>query len=176
MSSWPICYRGPCRPRCEFVDAYGSDWEPEDSPVPDDTLDSQLMEGITNLEHSAPGVSLDSGPMEGMLCLEPSEQSIPNSFFIARPVEGVAEKVSDHKPVINLVKDSTPDGQLMEGITYLEHSALGVSLDSRKGCHVQIISSSQCSEQGRSCDQKRWICQSTIMNRHVLNGRRGQRR
>ena len=49
-----------------------SDWEPEASPVPDATLDSRLMEGTTNLEHSAPGVSLNSGPMEGMLCLEPS--------------------------------------------------------------------------------------------------------
>ena len=52
-----------------------SDWELEASPVPDATLDSRLMEGITNLEHSAPGVSLDSGPMEGMLCLEPSVRS-----------------------------------------------------------------------------------------------------
>ena len=69
--------------------------------------------------------------MEGMLCLEPSEQSVPNSSLIARPVEGVAEKVSDRKTVINPVQDSTPDGQLMEGTTYLEHLALGVSLDSR---------------------------------------------
>ena len=37
-----------------------SDWEPEASPVPDATLDSRLTEGITNLEHSALGVSLDS--------------------------------------------------------------------------------------------------------------------
>ena len=49
-----------------------SDWEPEASRVPDANLDSRLMEGITNLEHSASGVSLDSGPMEGMLCPEPS--------------------------------------------------------------------------------------------------------
>ena len=41
------------------------------------------MEGITNLEHSASGVSLDSGPMEGMLCPEPSEQSVPNSCLVA---------------------------------------------------------------------------------------------
>ena len=57
----------------------------EASPVPDATLDSRLTEGITNLEHSAPGVSLDSGPMEGMLCLEPSEQSVLNSSLVARP-------------------------------------------------------------------------------------------
>ena len=48
----------------------------------------------------------------------------------ARPVAGVAEKGLDWKPVIQPVQDSTPDGQPMEGTTYLEHSALGVSLDS----------------------------------------------
>ena len=103
-----------------------SDWEPEPSPVPDANLDSRLMEGITNLEHSVSGVSLDSGPMEGMLCPEPSEQSVPNSCVVARAIEGVAEEVLNHKPVINPVHDSTPDGQLREG-----------------------MSSSQCSEQGR---------------------------
>ena len=55
------------------------------SPVPDATLDSQLMEGITHLEHLAQWVSLDSGPMEGMLCLEPSEQSVLNSSLVTRP-------------------------------------------------------------------------------------------
>ena len=33
--------------------------------------------------------------------------------------------------MIQPVQDSTPDGQPMEGTTYLEHQALGVSLDSR---------------------------------------------
>ena len=42
--------------------------------VPGTALDSQLMEGITYLEHPALGVSLDSGPMEGSSCLEPVEQ------------------------------------------------------------------------------------------------------
>ena len=37
---------------------------------------------------------------------------------------------SDWKPLINPVQDITPDGRPMEGTTYLEHSALGVSLDS----------------------------------------------
>ena len=82
-----------------------SDWEPEAIPVPDANLDSRLMEGITNLEHSASGVSLDSGPMEGMLCPEPSEQSVPNSCLVARAIEGV------------WVQDSTPDGQLREGMS-----------------------------------------------------------
>ena len=53
--------------------------------------------------------------MEGMLCLEPSEQSVPDSPLIARPVEGVAVKVSDRKPVINPVQDSTPDGDHLPG-------------------------------------------------------------
>ena len=35
------------------------------NPVISYTLDSRLMEGNTYLEHSAPGVYLDSGPTEG---------------------------------------------------------------------------------------------------------------
>ena len=50
-----------------------SDGELAARQVPDTTLDSRPMEGITYLEHLAPGVSLDSGPMEGMSCLEPLE-------------------------------------------------------------------------------------------------------
>ena len=64
--------------------------------------------------------------MEG--ALEPLEQSVLCSSLAARPVEGVAEKVSDRKPVINPVID--PDGRPMDGITYPEHLAPGVSLDS----------------------------------------------
>ena len=56
-----------------------SDGEPAARQVPDTTLDSQLMEGITHLEHLALRVSLDSGPMEGTSCLEPLEQSILQS-------------------------------------------------------------------------------------------------
>ena len=52
--------------------------------------------------------------MEGMLCPEPSEQSIPNSCLVARAVEGVAEEVLNHKPVINPLQDSAPDCQLRE--------------------------------------------------------------
>ena len=88
------------------------------------------MEGTTYLERSALGVSLDSGPTEGESCLEPLEQWVFSSLLAARPVAGVAEKGLDWKPVIQPVQDSTPDGQPMEGTTYLEHSALGVSLDS----------------------------------------------
>ena len=81
-----------------------SDGEPVARQVPDTTLDSRLREGNTYLEHPAPGVSLDSGPMEGMSCLEPLEQSILHSSWIARPRKCVMKE---------------------------EYLALGVSLDSR---------------------------------------------
>ena len=57
-----------------------SDGEPAACQVPDTTLDSRLREGNTYLEHPAPRVSL-----EGMSCLEPLEQSILHSSWIARP-------------------------------------------------------------------------------------------
>ena len=99
-------------------------------PVISYTLDSRLMEGNTYLERSAPGIYLDSGATEGASCLEPLEQSVLVSSLAARPVEGITKKVSDWEPVINPVQDSTPDGQPMEETTYLEHSALGMCLDS----------------------------------------------
>ena len=107
------------------------DWKPLRNPATSYTLDSRPMEGITNLERSALGVSLDSGPTEGAPCLEPLEQSVLSSSLAVRPVEGATEKVSDWKPVVNPIISYTLDSQLMEGITYLECSALGVSLDSR---------------------------------------------
>ena len=54
-------------------------WEPVLNPVISNTLDSQLMEGSTYLEHLALGVCLDSGPTEGASCLEPLEQLVPSS-------------------------------------------------------------------------------------------------
>ena len=108
-----------------------SEWTPVINPAISYTLDSQLMEGITYHKRSARGVSLDSRPTEGAPCLEPLEQSVPSSSLAARPVYGVAVKVLEVKPVIQPVQDSTLDGQPMEGTTYLEHPALGVSLDSR---------------------------------------------
>ena len=107
-----------------------SEWELVINPANSYTLDSRPMEGITYLERSALGVSLDSRPTEGASCLEPLEQSVLSSSLVARPFEGVTEKVSDWKPVINPVISYTLDSQLMEGITYLERSALGVSLNS----------------------------------------------
>ena len=58
------------------------------------------------------------------------EQSVLSSLLAARPVEGVAEKVSDCKPVINPVQNINPDGRSIEGITYPEHLTPGASLDS----------------------------------------------
>ena len=75
-------------------------------------------------------MSLDSGPTERASCMEPLEQWVFSSSLAARPVEGVADKVSDRKPVINPVQDITPDGRPMERTAYPEHSTLGVSLDS----------------------------------------------
>ena len=110
-----------------------SDEEPTVCQVPGTALDSQLMEGITHLEHPALGVSLDSRPMDGSSCLEPVEQSILRSSQIERPRNGggLVERISDGEPTVCQVPGTALDSQLMEGTTYLEHLALGVSLDSR---------------------------------------------
>ena len=67
------------------------------NPVISYTLDGRLREGNTYLERSALGVSLDSGLTEGASCLEPLEQSFLSSSLVARPIEGITEKVSDWK-------------------------------------------------------------------------------
>ena len=88
--------------------------------------------------------TLDSRPTEGAPCWEPLEQSVLISLAV-RPVEGITEKVWDWKPVINPVISYTLDSQPMEGTTYLEHPALGVSLDSRlrEGMsHTEILEQS----------------------------------
>ena len=108
-----------------------SEWTPVINPAISYTLDSRPMEGITNLERSALGVSLDSRPMEGAPCLEPLEQSVLSSSAAVRPVEGITEKLSDWKPGINPVISYALDSQFMEGITYHERLARGVSLASR---------------------------------------------
>ena len=43
---------------------------------------------------------------------------------------GLVERISDGEPTARQVPDITLDSRLKEGITYLEHLALGVSLDS----------------------------------------------
>ena len=97
-----------------------SDWEPVASPVPDATLDGRLMEGTTYLEHSALGVSLDSGLMEGMSSSEPVEQSVLNTLSAARPDRVITEETSDWEPVAHPVPDATLDSGLMEGTSRTE--------------------------------------------------------
>ena len=87
------------------------------------------MEGTTYPEHLAPGVSLDSGHKAGMSNLEPLPQSVLKTSLVARPQ--VEIRTSHWKPVINPVRDINQNGLPMEGTTYSEHPALGVSLDSR---------------------------------------------
>ena len=108
------------------------DEEPTVCQVPGSALDRQLMEGITQLEHLALGVSLDSRPMEGSSFLEPVKQSILRSSQTERPRIGdrLVEGISDGEPTVCQVPGTALDSQLMEGITYLEHLALAVSLDS----------------------------------------------
>ena len=102
------------------------------NPVMSYTLDSRLMEGNTYLERSALGVSLDSGPTEGVSCLEPLEQSVLSLSLAARPVEGITEKVSDWKPVINPVQD------LWRGLLTLSIRLWGClwTVDSGPGCRA----------------------------------------
>ena len=107
-----------------------SEWKPVITPACSYTLDSRPMEGITYLERPALGVSLDSGPTEGASCLEPLEQSVLGSSLDARPVGCAIENVLDWKPLRNPATSYTLDSRPMEGITNLECSALGVSLDS----------------------------------------------
>ena len=104
-----------------------SEWEPLMNPAISYTLDSRPMEETTNLERSALWVSLDSRPTEGAPCLEPLEQLVFSSSLAVRPVEGITKKVWER--VINPVISYTLDSQLMEGITYHERLARGVSLD-----------------------------------------------
>ena len=69
-------------------------------PVPDITLDGQPMEGTTYLEHSALGVSLDSGLMAGMSRLEPFEQSVLSTMLVARPVKVLTETDTPERPAL----------------------------------------------------------------------------
>ena len=94
------------------------------------TLDSRPMEGITYLELPALGVSLDSGPTEGASCPESLEQSVLGSSLATRPVGCVMESVLDWEPLRNPATSYTLGSRSMEGITNLERSALGVSLNS----------------------------------------------
>ena len=56
-------------------------------PAQDSSPDGQPMEVTAYLEHSALGVSLDSGLMEGMLCTEPLDRSVFGALSVVRPEE-----------------------------------------------------------------------------------------
>ena len=88
------------------------------------------MEGTTYLGRLILGVALDSGLMEGTSSPEPLEQSVRNTLSASQPEEGTTEETSDWHPVAHPFPKITLDGRFMEGTTYLEHSVLGVSLDS----------------------------------------------
>ena len=110
--------------RQECVIEKGSVWKPVLNPVISYTLDSQLMEG---------NIMLWGCPwtVEGASFLEPWKQPVPGSSLAVRPVEGVTQKGSEWKLVLNPAISYTLDSRPMEGTTYQERSAPGVSLDSR---------------------------------------------
>ena len=64
-----------------------TNWDAVSHPVLDVNLDGRPMEGTTYLEHSAPGVSLDSGLMDGMSRPELLEQSVLGALSVVRPQE-----------------------------------------------------------------------------------------
>ena len=134
-----------------------SDWELAESPVPDTTLDGRLTEGTTYLEHSVLGVSLDSGLMAGMSCLEPLEQSVLNTLLVARPVEVITETdtlersalasqvdygQSESESQSRSLVDVALDCRTMDGISVplsIESSGLALAPDSG---HVKQLPSS----------------------------------
>ena len=107
-----------------------SDWKPVINPVQDIIPDGRPMEGTAYPEHSALGVSLDSGLRVGMSSIEPVRQSVLNTLSVARLEAGLMKETTDWEPVALPVPRTTLDGRLWEGNIYPEHSALGVSLDS----------------------------------------------
>ena len=100
------------------------------NPVQDITPDGRPMEGTAYPEHSALGVSLESGLRAGMSSIEPVPQSVLNTLSVARPEAGLTKEITDWESVALPVPSNTLDGRLREWNIYSEHSALGVSLDS----------------------------------------------
>ena len=83
--------------------------------------------------------TLDGGLVEKISDWEPEARPVPDAtldgwflitLLVARPSQASTERISDWEPVTYPAPDATLDGRLREGNTYLEHSALGVSLDS----------------------------------------------
>ena len=85
----------------------------------DSSLDGKLEDEISNWEPEAspmPETKPESGHMKRMLCPGPPKHTFPYSCscLIARAVEDATEEDVYHKPVMNPVQDSDPDGQLKE--------------------------------------------------------------
>ena len=68
--------------------------------------------------------------MEGLSCQEQVEQSILLASLTVSPRDCVMERKLEWEPVITPADSYTPDSRPMEGMTYLEHPAPAVYLDS----------------------------------------------
>ena len=97
-----------------------------------------------------------------MLCPEPSEQSVPNSCLVARAVEDVTEEGLNHKPVMNPVQNSDPDGQLREEKQYENHSYVEKTEETQFSYDAGL--SSQELEDAIRLEvlRNRWVGRSTI--------------
>ena len=90
------------------------------------------MEGTTNLEHSVLVESLNSRLTEGMLSLEPLEQSVFNTLLVTRPTALSSQLDYGHlnleslaRPMLDVALDRRP----MEGLAVpLPVESLGLAM------------------------------------------------
>ena len=95
-------------------------------PAGQHTIDLDTAE---SLEYAVVENILDGQSMEGITCPELLEYSL--RLLDATLDGGLVERISEWTLVINPALSYILDGRPMEGTTYPEHPALGVSLDSR---------------------------------------------
>ena len=104
-----------------------------DYEVVENILDGRPMKGITWPELLECSIGLLDSSLEGKLeeeisDWEPEASPVPETnldsghCLVARAIEGVAEEVLNHKPVMNPVQNSDPDGQLREEKEYENQS------------------------------------------------------
>ena len=141
------------------------------NPVQDITPDGLPMEGTTNPEHPALGVSLHSGLMEGIM------------RSVTRPDGGSIREFAKWNVMAHPVPDINPDGRPMEGIPTWSHRLWRClwTVNSWSDCCVRNRWSSQCSERCRLYDRMRQIGQSVRLwhprcttNSNVFNHRHGR--
>ena len=89
---------------------------------------ADLQDTVASLEHAVVETILDGRPMEGITCPELLDHLL--RLLDTTLDAGLVEKISDWEPAASPVPDTRLDGRLMEGTTYLEHSVMGVSLES----------------------------------------------